>query len=221
MVSAEIDELFLKPNKAITMVALNRNSSNNSSTTSNCLTLIDSVACAKDVLDAEILWCLKVVTNHYSYKSNNDIGKTFSKMFPDSVIARRFSCSERKLAYMCHFGLAPHFQNLMYEEFAKLTHFTLLFDETFNKTNQQKQLDLHIRYWHDQENKVETRYLTSVFMGHATATDIFATFQRSVQKLHLKKFLQISMDGPAVNWKIYEILQKELRKEHNIECVCW
>lgn len=218
-VSAGIDEFFSKSNKT-TAVALNMNPSKNSPTTSNCVSLTDSVAYTKDVLDAEILWCLKAVTSHYSYKSNNDIGKTFSMMFPDSVIARRFSCSERKMAYLCHFGLAPHFQKLMYEEFTKLSHFTLLFDETLNRTNQQKQLDLHIRYWDAKEEKVNTRYLTSVFMGHATAYDVFSAFQTGVQKLNLTKLLQVSMDGPAVNWRFYEILQNKLRKEHNVECVC-
>lgn len=181
--------------------------------------LNDMVGVSKDVLDAEITWCLKVVTSHYSYKSNSDMGKIFLRMFPDSVIARQLSCSERKLAYLCHFGLAPHFQSLMYEELKSISHFTILFDETLNKTNQKKQLDLHIRYWHPVENIVVTRYLTSDFMGHSTASDILESFQKAVGKLDLKKLLQISMDGPAVNWSFYDTLQSELKKEYNIECV--
>ncbi|GBO35079.1 hypothetical protein AVEN_94183-1 [Araneus ventricosus] len=210
--SAGIDEFFSKPN-------LSETTNTNSPSTSNTMTVADSVAKSKDVLDAEILWCMKVVTSHYSYKSTNDIGKIFSMMFPDSAIAQRFSISERKIAYLCHFGLAPYFQNIMYEEFKKLSHFTLLFDETLNRTNQQKQLDVHIRFWHADDKKVNTRYLTSIFMGHSTANDIFSAFQAAVAKLDLKKLLQISMDGPAVNLKFYEILHQELKKEYNIECV--
>lgn len=113
----------------------------------------------------------------------------------------------------------PYFQSVMYDEYKKVSHFTLLFDEILNRTNQKKQLDLHIRYWQADENKVATRNLTSVFMGHATAADIFESFMEAVKKLDLKKLLQISMDGPAVNWSFYETLQKELKKEYNIECL--
>ncbi|XP_035225316.1 uncharacterized protein LOC118197866 [Stegodyphus dumicola] len=143
-------------------------------------------------------------------------------MFPDSLIARRFSCSERKLAYLCHFGLTPYFQRLMYNESKKLSHFTLLFDETLNTTNQKKQLDLHVRYWHPDQNKVVTRFLTSDFMEHTTAANIFiylVILLYVVKKLDIKKLLQISMEGPVVNWKFYETLQYELKKEYGIECI--
>lgn len=77
-----------------------------------------------------------------------------------------------------------------------------------------KQLDLHIRYWQADENKVATRYLKSVFMGHVTAANIFESFIEVDIKLDLKKMLQISMDGLAVNWSFYETLQKELKKDY-------
>ncbi|CAL1274781.1 unnamed protein product, partial [Larinioides sclopetarius] len=112
----------------------------------------DLAAATQDVLDAESLWSLKLIKSHFSYKSCNNVGNLFSKMFHDSIIARQFSMSERKAAYLCHFGIAPHFQNQVYEELRQLTHFTALFDETLNKTNQQKQMDLHVRYWSKVDN---------------------------------------------------------------------
>ncbi|GBM43030.1 hypothetical protein AVEN_215164-1 [Araneus ventricosus] len=180
--------------------------------------IIDPAAARQDVLDAEILWCLKLVKSHFSYNSCNNVGKLFSKMFHDSIIARQFSLSERKAAYICHFGIAPYFQNQVYEDLKQLSHFTVLFDETLNKTNQQKQLDLHIRYW-SKDNRVTTRYLTSIFMGHATASNILDAFKIALAKLDLKKLVQISMDGPSVNWCFYEHFQEDLKKEHDIKCI--
>ena len=69
-----------------------------------------------DMLAAEILWTLQMISAHYSYKSNEKVGKIFQVMFPDSVIASKFACSEKKTAYLCAFGLAKHFKELVMDE---------------------------------------------------------------------------------------------------------
>lgn len=79
-----------------------------------------------------------------------------------------------------------YFQNIMYDKFKNISNFALLFDETLNMTNQKKQLDLHIRYWHIENNKVATRYLMFVFTGHATAANILESFQATVKKIKPK-----------------------------------
>ena len=69
-----------------------------------------------DVLSAEILWTLQMISAHYSYKSNKKVRKIFQAMFPDSVIASKFACGEKKTAYLCTFGLAKHFKELLMDE---------------------------------------------------------------------------------------------------------
>ena len=69
-----------------------------------------------DVLSAEILWTLQTISAHYSYKSNENVRKIFQAMFPDSVIASKFACGEKKTAYLCTFGLAKHFKELLMDE---------------------------------------------------------------------------------------------------------
>ncbi|XP_063218747.1 uncharacterized protein LOC134529009 [Bacillus rossius redtenbacheri] len=172
----------------------------------------------KDVLDAEILWTLKCICNNYSYKSCEDSSQLFARMFPDSLVARQFSCGEKKVAYLCHFGLAPHFQTLLFKSFQDTSHYVLLFDETLNKSTQQKQMDIHIRFWHT-DNSVRTRYVTSAFIGHATADDLLKAFYKCTEKLDLSKLIQVSMDGPSVNWKFFKLLQENMRKEFNFECI--
>ncbi|GBN89462.1 hypothetical protein AVEN_258460-1 [Araneus ventricosus] len=98
--------------------------------------------------------------------------------------------------------------------------FTLLFDESLNKATQSKQMDIHVRYWCDGDQEVKTRYLTSVFLGHSEADKILPAFYSAVQKLKLSKLLQVSMDGPFVNWKFYELLQNDLKIQHNFQILC-
>ena len=52
-----------------------------------------------DVLTSEILCTMQTVVNHNSYKSNENISELFKTMFPDSKIAEKFTCGERKTAY--------------------------------------------------------------------------------------------------------------------------
>ena len=47
--------------------------------------------------------------------------------------------------------------------------FVVLFDESLNKSTQTKQMDIHVHLYDDAKKAVVTRYLTSAFLGHATA----------------------------------------------------
>lgn len=86
------------------------------------------------VLDAEIWWTLKCIKSHYSYKSCEDIAPLLSKMFTDSG----FSCGEKSVRIICHFGLGPNFQTFLLDNYKNAEYFTLLFDEILNQTNQKK-----------------------------------------------------------------------------------
>jgi len=122
-----------------------------------------------DVLAAEILWTLQTISTHYSYKSNEKVGKICQAMFPDSAIASKFACGEKKTAYRCVFGLAKHFKELLMDEVKGA--FTILFDESLNTKSQQKQMDIHVRSWAG--NQVTTRYFGSQFMGkHHTSVKL-------------------------------------------------
>lgn len=81
-------------------------------TTTSSLTQGTLVVTRNETLTAEILWALKVMKAHYSFKLCEDASQLFQAMFPDSQIARMFSCGENKCAYLCTFGLAPYFKKL-------------------------------------------------------------------------------------------------------------
>ncbi|KXJ08703.1 hypothetical protein AC249_AIPGENE28448 [Exaiptasia diaphana] len=76
---------------------------------------ITSFLTKDNVLRAEILWVLKLITNHHSFNSSSDISELLPKMFPDSEIAKQFKCGERKSSYICIFGLAEYFKKLLKE----------------------------------------------------------------------------------------------------------
>ncbi|CAH3149087.1 unnamed protein product [Pocillopora meandrina] len=171
---------------------------------------IRNYVASNETLAAEVLWALKVILSHYSYKSCEDIPELFKRMFPDSQIASKFSCGEKKCAYLACFGIAPYFQRKLTDEVTKLELFVLLFDESHNKVTQTKQMDLHVRFWDAKNSRVQTRYLTSVFLGHATADDLLEKIVSYLDSIKIQKsnILQLSMDGPNVNWKLHELFQE-------------
>ncbi|XP_048577470.1 uncharacterized protein LOC116618576 [Nematostella vectensis] len=58
--------------------------------------------------------------SHYSYKSCEDISTLFKLMFLDSTVADKFSCGEKKCAYMACFGIAEFFKRELQGRIQKL-----------------------------------------------------------------------------------------------------
>ena len=93
-------------------------------------TSVLSYVSGRGELNAEILWTLNVIEKHYSFRSCSNSADIIKQMFPDSDIAGRFSCGERKCAYLSTFGLAPYFLSLMTSKVKSEKDYVLLFDES-------------------------------------------------------------------------------------------
>ena len=68
-------------------------------------------------------------------------------------------------------------------------------------------MDFIVRYFKDGE--VKSRYLSSEFLGHTTAKDLKRAFEECTEKLALKNLIQVSMDGPNINWKMLDIIVED------------
>ena len=162
---------------------------------------ITSMIEKNNVIDAEIRWCLKVVTSKFSQHSCDEVVKLFSVMFPDSEIAKNMTLQKDKCKYVIKYGLAPYFEELLLKEISISPFYSLSFDESLNKHLQKSQMDILVRYWNEDKGIAETRYLTSQFLGGAKADDILLKFEEGCgSKINdSRNLLQISSDGPNVN----------------------
>ena len=158
---------------------------------------------------------MKLCASHYSYKSSDDASRLFAAMFPDSAIASKFTCGKQKANYLLCHGLAPYFKELLLTTVREQDAFVLLFDESYNSITKNKQMDVLVRMW-TSATRVTSCYLCSVFMGQDRASDIREHFLQSTQDVGLQNLLQVSMDGPSVNWAFYEKLQQKVKDE----CSC-
>ena len=149
------------------------------------VSMLDIAGNSTDALKAEVLWTLRTAYCHHSYKSNDNIDQLFKAMFGDSAIAKLFSCGEDKTAYLLRFGLAPYFTQQLVAQLSA-QNFVLMFDESLNKKNKMKQMDVHIRFWaYDTSSGepnmlVKSHYFGSSFLGHAKAVDMVSHFKVSL-----------------------------------------
>ena len=124
-----------------------------------------------------MLWVLNTVSHHHSYNSNVNINSLFAEMFPDSELAKTFTCGKDKTAYFVRFGLAPYIKK---ELISKLNEdaFVIMF-ESMNRSTKNKQLNLHVRHWTTDETgtHVQSRFFGSQFLGHSTADDLLEHFK--------------------------------------------
>ena len=115
--------------------------------TSDVSTVLVSSPCTslvilEKVLHAEVLYFIRVITNHYSFSSCKDINLLLSIVFSDSQIAQSFSCGATKCAYLPCFDIYSYFHELLIEKIRAVKYYTLSFDESLNQINQKRQMDI-------------------------------------------------------------------------------
>ena len=88
--------------------------------------------------------------------------------------------------------------------------FVSCFDEAFNRISKWKWVDVHVIFFDSNKQEVVRSFIGSHFMGHASAEDTFVSskeFRKDLDLVH--NLVQVSMDGPNVNWKTVEIIEDE------------
>ena len=175
-------------------------------------TTIPNLATKSSTTEAEILWTLKTLLSHNSYRSCENISDLFKRMFNDSIIAKSFSLGKTKCAYYTNFGIAPYFKDILLKNLKSAPYFVTSYDESMNRILQEEQMDIVIRYFNDGSGLVETRYFDSAFLKRPNAANLQECLLNKLSSLEQSKMLQLSMDGPNVNWDVLR-LHHEYRLE--------
>ena len=114
----------------------------NSPSLAKTVSTISDFVIPATAIRAEIFWVLKVVTSHFSSRSCLGLNDLFRLMLIDSEIAKSFQLSKTKCGYIINFGLAPYFKEHLLKSLRVSPYFVLSFDESFNQTLQEEQMDL-------------------------------------------------------------------------------
>ena len=145
------------------------------------------------------------------FRASSDIRSLFQNMFPGSATAKNFACGKTKINYLISFGIAPYFIEKLLQKIKEAECLTVSFDECLSTDIQKEQMDIIVHYFH--EDRAVTQYFDSQFLRHTTADDLLNSLKTSLSKLNNRKILQISMDGPRVNWRLFSMLCEERQKD--------
>ena len=74
-----------------------------------------------------------------------------------------------------------------------------MFDESLNSVLQNEQLDMQIRYWSDEDCKVQTKYYASKVLKRANPDTICDALLKTLNSFDEGKMLLLSVDGPTTN----------------------
>ena len=134
-------------------------------------------------------------------------------LFPDKKIPEQLELGRTKLGYLLQYGLAPYYKEQLFSSLLSVTgfvpKFVSCFYEAFNHISKWKQMDVLVFYFHEEKQQVVTSYIGSHFLGHANTKETFQSIQAVHGRLDLThNLVQVSMDGPNVNWKRVEIMKK-------------
>ena len=89
--------------------------------------------------------------------------------------------------YIATHDIAPHFKHLSKDNLNKSEVMVYSFDESLNEITQTCEMDLIVRYWNNDAQKVDVRYWGSSFFGHATPRNLLKQFNKITGELDPKK----------------------------------
>ena len=94
------------------------------------------------------------------------------------------------------------------------TGFTVHYDE-MTTIQIKKQMDIILRYWSVEQNKVVVHYVASLFFGHAEAKTVTKHLLEALADngLPVNKVIALSSDGPNVNTAITNLEKKKKKKK--------
>ena len=160
-------------------------------------------------MNAEICWAFQSLMSNYSYNSCSSNSELFSAMFSDSDIVEKFSMGKTKCEYYVTHGIAPHFESKFLESLQLLPIYLVSFDESYNDTIKRGEMDMHIRFWDSETDRVKVHYLDISFMRKSSAKDVFEYFDSLILSIENAKVFSAS---PNLNLAFLELL-KESRYE--------
>lgn len=81
---------------------------------------------------------------------------------------------------------------------------------------EKEQIDTLVRFWSNDKDFVQTRYLDSSFLRKTLANDTYKKFTLTSKVLYLTKLLQVSSDGPNANLAFLDLINhKRMEMEHS------
>ena len=133
-------------------------------------------------------------------------------MFLDSKVPEKMQLDPNKLKYVVNHGIVPYIKQILKNRVIDTVWFVVSFDESLNEVTQTSEMDICLRFWNKENNRVEDRYWDSKFLGHTTHERLLDSVHEGLKVFGMAKMVQLLMDGPNVNLKLLRKLKEQRNK---------
>lgn len=158
-----------------------------------------------------------MVSSNFSFASCEDINELFKEMLKDSDTANKFQMARTKSTYLLSYGIAEYLREVLMRDMKDCA-FAYSFDET-STIQKKQQYDCYVRYNSKIHKRIVTKYISSEFLGHCRADDLFNIFFKKLAdfKLSIDNLLHIQCDWPNVNKSFFNRVVSKIKKDNNKE----
>ena len=173
-------------------------------------------------IEAETRWSTFVAKHNIAFLASDHATKLFRKMFPDSEIAKKFSCSRTKTTAIVKGALAPHFTKKTTENMSYP--YSLMMDESNDKTD--KSCIILVRVFDPILCDVRTRFLDMPVVNIGTARNLFDALKLSLAQkgFDFSNTVAFMSDTTNVMKGARSGVQKLIKNEHptlyDVGCIC-
>ena len=178
---------------------------------------------SNEQIEAEARWSLFVAKHNLAFLTSDHANSLFHKLFPDSAIAKRFSCGRTKTTAIVKNALAPYYQAKVLESMTD-NPFSLMMDESNDKTD--KSCIILVRCLDSSEGKIHTRFLDMPIVNIGTASNLFDALKSSLAKkgLDFTNSMAFMSDTTNVMKGAKSGVQKLIKRQNphvfDVGCIC-
>ena len=177
---------------------------------------------SQKVIEAETRWATFTAKHNIAFLASDHATMLFHKMFPDSEIARKFSCGRTKTTAIVKEALAPHY---LHKTISNMSNpFSVMMDESNDKTD--KSCIILVRVFDPELRDVRTRFLDMPVVNIGTARNLFEALKSSLTQkgMDFSKAVAFMSDTTNVMKGVRSGVQKLIKNEHptlyDVGCIC-
>ena len=179
--------------------ALHQGSAKTVNTTPNIATFMAAnTSLATKVIKSEVLFSSFVAEHNLAINVAEHAGKLFKAMFPDSEIAKRFSCGRTKTTEVIKGALAPFYTKPVITAMCRGP-FSILMDETTDNTTEKEAVLLCV-FFDDKLGRVVCRFYGLPVCNIATGQTLFKLIEDAFAKdgIPWNNLVGFGSDGASV-----------------------
>lgn len=194
------------------------------SSSSRSITSMFNPKVSESAIKAEALWAMFIAKHNIPFLASDHANKLFTNMFPDSELAKQFSCGRTKTTAIVTQALAPHFLNKVTSELSLNGPFSILMDESNDKTD--KSCIILVRVFDSSMGDCCTRFLDMPIVNIGTAVNLFTALKTSLESkgYNFSKAVAFMSDTTNVMKGARSGVQKRIKNEHphlyDVSCIC-